>query len=259
MAAGEIALLSPWIFAPLVAGLMSGWRQRRDERKLFLLCLALPPIVVFTLTPLWGARGFPHWTMPGWFFAYPLMGAWVAARRTSPLILRRWALASSALLAAIIGVVVVEAWTGFPLRLLPSLAAKGDPTLEAFDWSDLRQAPLLRPPPPPFVLSTSWRDAGKIALALGPGVPVYVASLDPRGFAFIDDGRRFLGRDGVMIARAADLENAKLAARLAFKETGEPQTFTLTRLGAAAVDLVLIPGKVLTAELPIPYPGAPGH
>ena len=70
------------------------WRARfviwRDERRLFLLCLSLPPIVLFTVTPLWGGRGQPHWAMPGWFFAFALMGAWLDAvrrlhRRASPM------------------------------------------------------------------------------------------------------------------------------------------------------------------------------
>jgi 4-amino-4-deoxy-L-arabinose transferase-like glycosyltransferase len=75
MVLGEVAFLSPWIFAPLVAGMTSAFRHRRDERYLFLLCLSLPPIILFTLTPLWGGRGQPHWAMPGWFFAFPLLGA----------------------------------------------------------------------------------------------------------------------------------------------------------------------------------------
>src|SRR3984957_14090275 len=77
MVLGEVAFLSPWIFAPLVAGIVSAFRHWRDEIPLFLLCLGLPAIVLFSLTPLWGGRGQPHWTMPGWLFAFPLMGAWV--------------------------------------------------------------------------------------------------------------------------------------------------------------------------------------
>ena len=92
---GEIAYLLPWIFAPLIAGLAAAWGRRSDERRLFLLCLALPPIVLFTITPLWGARGLPQWTMPGWFFAFPLMGAWLDERAIDIRALRRWAFISS--------------------------------------------------------------------------------------------------------------------------------------------------------------------
>ena len=186
MALGEIAYLSPWLAAPLAMGLAAAWRKRADPRRLFLLCLALPPILVFTLTPLWGARGLPHWTMPGWFFAFALMGAWAEDRGVSGRALRRWAFASAGLLAAMVAIVSVEAATGWPLRLLPHRPG-ADPTLEAFGWRGLRDAPALRPPPA-FVLAAKWSDAGKIALALGPEVPVFVVSDDPRGWAFVPAG-----------------------------------------------------------------------
>ena len=55
MALGEIAYLSPWLVRAAGDGPGRRVAEARDERRLFLLCLALPPIVVFTLTPLWGA------------------------------------------------------------------------------------------------------------------------------------------------------------------------------------------------------------
>ena len=118
MALGEVAFLSPWILLPLVATLVAALRHWRDERRMFLLCLGLPPIVLFTVTPLWGGRGFPHWAMPGWFFTYALIGAWLNESGVSVGALRRWALLSSALLAAIAGVAVVQASTGWPLLAL---------------------------------------------------------------------------------------------------------------------------------------------
>jgi hypothetical protein len=213
MALGEIAYLLPWIFAALVRGLAAARRKRRNERQFFLFCLAMPPIVLFTLTPLWGARGFPHWTMSGWFFAYPLLGAWLDERATSVNELRRWALVSCGTLAAVGAVFLLQAATGWPLRLLPTWPAVADPTLEVFAWRDLRAAPLLEPAPA-LVLSTHWSDAGKIALALGPKVPIFVLSDDPRGWAFVEDAGRLLGRDGVLIARAAEVPLARAAASL---------------------------------------------
>jgi len=256
MAVGEVAYLSPWFFAPLLIGLAEAWRKRRDERRLFLLCLALPPIVLFTLTPLWGARGLPHWSMPGWFFAFALMGAWVDAQAAADRTLRRWAIVSSGLLAALSAIVVVQASTGWPLRLLP-LRPGADPTLEAFDWRELRDAAALQPAPA-YVLSTHWSDAGKIALALGPDVPVFVISKDPRGWAYVADGAGLLGRDGVLVARPAEVPSARAAAAPSVKETGDPQFCTLTRNGAPAVELALIPVHNLTRRLPVPYPGPHG-
>lgn len=258
MALGEAAYLSPWIFLPLVAGLVVALRHWRDERRLFLLCLSLPPIVLFTVTPLWGGRGMPHWAMPGWFFAYALMGAWLDESRASVPALRRWAFASSALLAAIAGVAAVQASTGWPLLALTGASDLHDPTLEAYPWRDLRKAPIFDQAPR-FVISTKWSDAGKIALALGPRIPVFVLSGDPRGFAFADDSASYVGQSGVIVAPAAELALTLAVARPYFAALGKPQFCTLRRGGRAVIELALIPALGLTRGLPMPYPGAPGR
>ena len=168
-----------------------------DERRLFLVCLALPPILVFTLTPLWGARGLPHWPMPGWFFAFPLMGAWLGEPWAARFRLERWAIASAGLIGAIAVLVVTQAATGWATRLVPLRAGAVDPTLETLDWGALRAAPALRDAA--FVVATKWMEGGKIALALGSRTPVFVFSDDPRGMAFLDDSARFVGRDGAIV------------------------------------------------------------
>jgi hypothetical protein len=258
MALGQIAYLSPWLFVPLVMGLVAAWRKRGDERRFFLVSLALPPIVVFTLTPLWGARGLPHWTMPGWFFVFALAGAWVEDQGIPDRTLRRWALASAGLLAAVAALVSVQAAAGWPLRLLPLRPGVADPTLEAFDWGGLRDAPAPRPPPA-FVLAAKWSDAGKIALALGPEVPVFVVSDDPRGWAFVAGGDGVVGRDGVLVARASDLAAAEAEAAPLARSLGAPQAFGLLRNGEPAVMLALVPVHGLTRRLPLPYPGGAGE
>ena len=256
MVLGEIVYLLPWIFAPLAAGLAEAWRQRSDERRLFLLCLALPPIVVFSLTPLWGARGFPQWTMPGWFFAFPLMGAWLDERAIDVRTLRRWAFISSGVLVTVAAVAALQSSTGWLTRLAPIQFGVADPTLEALDWRGLRDAPAFNPRPA-FVVSAKWSDAGKIAVALGPDIPVFVISGDPRGWAFVKDGGALLGRDGVLVVRTGDLPAELAAAASAFHSVGQPQSWTLTRNGYREIELALVPVKGLTWELPIPYPVAP--
>ncbi len=254
MALGQVAYLSPWLFVPMAAAIVWALRLRRDGRLLFLICLAAPPVVLFTVTPLWGARGLPHWTMPGWFFAFPLLGAWVEARGFTLRILKGYAAASAALLAALAAGTVAEARTGWLARYLPPGAA--DPTLEALDWGGLRSAPLLQPPPA-FVVSTRWSDAGKIALALGPRVPIFVISGDPRGWAFAPSGGDLVGRDGVLILPARDLPAARIALKPYFASLGEARPVTLLRNGAPAVELMLVPAKGLTRPLPPPYPARP--
>ena len=258
MVLGQIAFLSPWIFAPLAAGLTSAIRQRADERRLFLLWLSLPPIALFTVTPLWGGRGQPHWTMPGWFFAFALMGVRLTELGVSAGALRRWASVSSGLLAAIAGIAILQASTGLPWAALTGGSRLADPMLEAFAWSDLGKAPIFDPPPS-FVVDTKWSDAGKIALALGPQTPVFVLSNDPRGWAFLDQSESFVGRSGVIVTQAGDLKATLAAAEPYFAALGQPQFQTLGRRGRAEVELALIPAIGLTRRLPMPYPGATGR
>lgn len=252
MAIGEIAFLSPWLAAPLVAALIDGARRAtRDERRLFLVCLALPTIVVFTLTPLWGARGLPHWTMPGWLFVYPLLGAWLANSAAAAANLRKWAIASAALLAALAVLVVAEAATGFAARLLPPGSAVVDPTLETLDWGALRDAPPIRDAA--FVVATRWMDGGKAGLALGPDKPILVFSDDPRGIAFLADSADFVGRDAAIVV-AWDRREA-VEARLApyFVSLDPPQQVTLRRGGRDEIALAVIPARSLTRAFPLPY------
>jgi 4-amino-4-deoxy-L-arabinose transferase-like glycosyltransferase len=258
MVLGEVAFLSPWIFAPLVAGMASAFRHWQDERYRLLLCLSLPAIILFSLTPLWGGRGQPHWTMPGWFFAFALMGACVDELGVSITTLRRWAFSSSALLVAIAGLVILQTSTGWPLLVLTARSHLADPTLEAFEWRDLAKAPVFEPPPH-FVISTKWSDAGKIALALGPQIPVFVLSNDPRGWAFLDESEGFVGQSGVIVTPAGEVASTLAATKPFFDELGEPRLYTLGRRGRAEVTLALIPASGLTRRLPMPYPGAAGR
>ena len=97
--------------------------------------------------------------------------------------LRRWAFVSSALLLAIAGVAGLQSSTGWPWSILTARTGVVDPMLEGFEWRDLRNAPIFEQAPG-FVIAMKWSDAGKIALALGPRVPVFVLSNDPRGWAY---------------------------------------------------------------------------
>jgi hypothetical protein len=255
---GEIVFLSPWIFAPLVAGLANSFRHWRDQRHMFLLCLSLPPIVLFSLTPLWGGRGQPHWTMPGWFFAFAAMGVWVSDFNPSVKALRRCAFVTTALLVAIAGLAAVQASTGWPWKILAARSSIADPTLETFEWTALKNAPLFHPPPS-FVISTKWSDAGKIALALGPHIPVFVLSNDSRGWAFLDESERFVGQNGVIVATDVEAAPILAVARTLFAKVGQPELFSLGRRGGSEITLVLIPAIGLTHGLPMPYSSAAGR
>jgi hypothetical protein len=144
------------------------------------------------------------------------------------------------------------------LRLMNAAPRLADPTLEAFQWRALRDAPIFRPAPA-FVVSAKWSDAGKIALALGPEIPVLVLSTDPRGWAFLYDSGDFIGRDGVLIVRAGEVQAAVNAAKPYFASIGQAQRLPLGRGGRAEIALALIPVDGLTRPLPIPYSVATGR
>jgi hypothetical protein len=195
--------------------------------------------------------------MPGWFFTFALMGAWLSEHGLSNRALRGWALFSSAVLATLVGVAALQASTVQPFGLMAAGLGVSDPTLEAVGWHDLNKAALLTKPPS-FVVSTKWSDAAKIALVLGPKVPVFVFSNDPRGWAFMDESEKFIGRDAVIVTRAAELGSTLVAAKPYFTALGQPQFAPLGRLGRAEIQLVLIPANGLTRGLPSPYPNATG-
>ncbi|HYC24580.1 MAG TPA: glycosyltransferase family 39 protein, partial [Roseiarcus sp.] len=263
MVLGEIALLSPWVAAPLIGALIAAVRAavrgEDDGRRLFLLCLAAPSIIVFTLTPLWGARGLPHWPMPGWFFAFPLLGAWLVGKEAAGFPLRAWGYSAVGLLALIAVLGVAQADSAALSRALGRDRGEVDPTLEALSWSPLSEAPAFRAVKAgAFVVATKWSEAGKIAQALGPGQATLVFSNDPRGFAFLDDPAQFVGEDAVIVVDRKRLE-ATLASLAAFFERLDPPQFlSFGRSGLDEIDLALVPAHRLLRAYPLPYPSR-GH
>jgi Dolichyl-phosphate-mannose-protein mannosyltransferase len=258
MLLSEIALLSPWIFISLAAGLFAAFRTiargEDDGRRLLLLCLALPPIVLFTVTPLWGARGLPHWPMPGWLFVYPLLGAWVSESASGPQWRRPFAIAATAALALIAALAIAQARTGFLIAFFPRLGDGADPTLESLSWSKVRESPVLRDHGEAFIVATKWTEAGKIAQALGPERPVTVFSDDPRGFAFLADPAAFVGKDAVVIVSQKRLAETIAALTPYFATLGDTQSVTLGRDGRDEIKLALIPARRLLRAYPLPYP-----
>ena len=172
--------------------------------------------------------------------------------------LRRCAFVTTALLVAIAGLAVMQASTGWPWKILAARSRVADPTLETFEWTALKNAPIFDPPPS-FVISTKWSDAGKIALALGPQIPVFVLSNDPRGWAFLDESGRFVGQNGVIVTPAAEAAPILAVAGTLFAKLGQPELYALGRRGRSEIKLALIPATGLTRRLPMPYPSAAGR
>ncbi|HEY2658612.1 MAG TPA: glycosyltransferase family 39 protein [Caulobacteraceae bacterium] len=202
---GQMGLLLPWIFAPLVAAAISAGRAGPSvERRWLCLMLGLPAIVIFTLAPLLGAPTLPHWPMPGWLMLFPLLGellARAAQARTWP---RTWAVASL-LFVLCVGVLAAnDAATGWLGGRFPKAFRRGDPTAETIEWAQLRdtvaQSPILHEPGA-FVAALKWNEAGKIDQAVGDLAPVAVLSSDPRQFGYRHSTRDLIGHDALIVGR----------------------------------------------------------
>jgi Dolichyl-phosphate-mannose-protein mannosyltransferase len=206
---GQLGYLLPWIGVPLlwqlVRGLLTG---PRDGPRWLLCCLAVGPIALFTLISLGGNPGLPHWPAPGYLLLFPLLGDGVARyesrgpreRRTTA----RAITAASVVFVLLVVVAASDVATGWAVRVAPRLFERGDPSLEAVDWRDVRPELMRRgllDGHGELVVATHWIEAAKIGYALGPSIPVLCLSDDPRGFQYAYSPHDFVGRDAVMFVR----------------------------------------------------------
>ena len=253
---GQALWMLPWIFVPLLLAAWQAWRHGpASERSWYCLCLALPAIALFTVTPLWGRLGLPHWQMPGWLMLYPVLGDY-AARRVPPLRIRRYAGASTAALAALTAMLATEAVTGYGRIVAPRLFAHGDPTLDAFEWSQL-PAQLRRlgvPRPRDFVVTTNWIYAGRIDEALHHSVPIVVFGGNPKEFGLRQDPAELLDRVALVIGPADTMQGMAQRLQPYFLSVQPIASLALGRSGLPEIPLTLLRAKRLLR----PMPGATG-
>jgi hypothetical protein len=246
----QVALLSPWIGAPMLAGLAGATRTDADGGARLLLWLAAPPLLLFALLPLIGQRAIPHWFNSGWIFAFPLAGAWLAARGEQAT--RIWSRACAGL-AVLTAALYLPAVIVGPARLL-AFAPSGarDPTRFSYDWRNLDAAAARDIKASDFVVVDNWRVGGRIGVALGPKIPICAFTSDPRGFAFRCDPSEYLGRDALIVTPADD--SAALNRLSAYFESVDPARYIRVGRGDGAERrLSLVRAHVLVRPYPLPY------
>ncbi len=275
--AGQIAWVLPWVWVILAGALFRVLRRRpADDREWFFVCLGLVPIALFSVVSLGGQPGLPHWPAPGYLFLFPLAGNFlfpelqrapmapgtysyarvsgesVSAWHRQQLV--AWSLGSVLAFPPLLAFAASAAITGWPARVAPSLFRKGDPTLEALDWSELRpglDSLGVLASPRTFVAGTSWVQSGKIAYALGPSVPVVCLSADPRGFGYVYDQRAFDGEDAVIIDRLPARHDLMAMYGAYFGQLAPVGRIGIRRDGRAAFDVAVYVGRGFRG----PYPG----
>ena len=204
--AGQSLFIAPWVWAALVASWIAAVRADRSDPKIwFLSCLAVGPIAVFTLVPLWTSGPIMfHWAAPGYLMLFPFLGAAVSRRlRQHARSVQTWlALSTTALctLLLLVGTELRFDWLDavFPLRLnIQSSLMAGS------DWSDLR-AMLgkrgLLAHPNIFMTGTKWNVTGKADYALGGYLPALCLCAEPKEYGVIHPYQRYAGWDGIIIA-----------------------------------------------------------
>jgi 4-amino-4-deoxy-L-arabinose transferase-like glycosyltransferase len=194
--AGEALFVLPWIWLPMMAVFVVALRRGPGEWRGWLMCcLAAPPIAVFAAISAWSSqRVLFHWAAPGYLMLFPLLGDAVARRLGRPVVQR--ALVGTAVFV-VLGMTVVATQVRFDW-LHSVIALEGrDPDIEAVDWTSLR-GEVSRPGM--IVGVPDWRDAGKIAYALGPDVTVVCLNQDARQFGIAWPPTRFIGADMLILA-----------------------------------------------------------
>jgi 4-amino-4-deoxy-L-arabinose transferase-like glycosyltransferase len=228
--AGEALFVLPWIWAPMMQTTIAAMRRGPVDWPAWLLCcLAAPPIVGFALIAAWsGQRVLFHWAAPGYLMLFPLLGQAVARGQSW---LGRRGLIGTAIFAlvtlTVVSVQVRTDWVG------PVMAAtvKRDPDVEGINWISLRDdlaARGLLTQPGLIVGADNWRDAGKIAYALGPDITVLCLNRDARQFGFATDPVADSGKDMLLLVLDhPDRARAALAPLFQRIETLPPSAITL--------------------------------
>lgn len=207
--AGQIGYLLPWIWLLAIWQLIRGLRAGpRDAPRWLLICLAIGPIGLFTLISLGGNPGLPHWPAPGYLLLFPLAGQAIAeyeAKGRREYSATRTSLVSAAaVFVVLVAIAASDIATGWLTRVAPSLFVRGDPSLEAVDWSALRpelEKRGLLSPAARTVATAHWIEAAKVGYALGPRYAIVCLSDDPRGFQFTNPVGRYLDTEMLLLAR----------------------------------------------------------
>ncbi len=253
---GQFLWMGPWVFVPMVVAAYYALRRgRTDARTWYCVCLALPTILLFTLVPLWGDRGLPHWQMPGWLMLFPVLGDHLAREAEVRPLPRRWAVGSAVTLVTVALLIVGHAATGYGRLLAPAVFAKGDPTLEALEWTPLRgelQRRGLLDKPNLFVISDGPIDVAKIDQALHDALPMQVFGASQQ-YAFRYDPKSLLGRDALIVGQDNRTIGIRRALTPYFESIEELPPFAFGRSGMKEIEVRILYGHVLRKPLPSPY------
>lgn len=234
----QAAYLLPWIGLSLAAFLVRGAvGGPGNPRRWMLVCLAALPILIFTGLTVFG-RGLPHWQMPGWLFAIPLLGEALAnAGRVTRRIAAAIAVVTALALAALGTVVTMQArWGSFDVETR-ALFGGSDPTDALLSWEALKPVLAERGLPADdrtFIGTFNWIRAGELNALFGNEIPVVCLCGDARHFDYLNPPAAFEGWTAILIGLPANVES-DVMLRKQFKSLGPVADVSLSKAGRVAV------------------------
>lgn len=201
--AGEALFILPWIWIPLVlCGIAAIRHGPGDADRWLLVCLAVPPILLFCVISLWSHVLF-HWAVPGYLMLFPLLGEAVSRTIRNSRPIRVWLGATAVTVSIGAAFIASEVRFSWLYYVGESFALGNDPDLDAVDWTalktDLRARGLLGRPGL-VVAATRWHDAGKIDYVLGGEATVICLGADPREYGLIARVEDHVGDDALIVA-----------------------------------------------------------
>lgn len=262
---GQALWLLPWIWVPLVWELPKCFRAGPGSKeRWFIAWMAVAPVVLFTVVAAYASIGFHfHWQAPGYLLLFLPLGDTVyrklivGEKRT-----QYWMRGSIAFTCVALLFLTTHSATGWwravgPQWLSEKFGEPDDPTLECLDYWTLSGALAERgllERKDLFLFTNRWFQSGKVDYALGGTMPVFCFNwLDPRGFAFWDQSKNWIGKDAVVVSTKKFLHDP-VAEYGPFFESMEPLgTVDVTRNGYVEEVLYLHLCHNLKKEFPKPY------
>lgn len=247
---GNAGYIWPWTWFVAVVMIVRGAKRRAATAERVFAYFALPPIIVFSLIAMFSSEFLPHWAMPGYVFAFPLVGLWYSELQLRrPRVPGRVLGASMGLLAVLAFLTVAQTNYAAVTR------AVGAPSTGDFGWTLLSYSRLgedfaargIATDPQAFLVTPSWVIAGKAGYDVGPDMPLATPLTDGRHLAIVSDPRLAGRSKGYAVMPVfhgeAEAGRAELVGLFAgrYRVTGEPWTIVQDRDGVPAFDIVVMP------------------
>jgi 4-amino-4-deoxy-L-arabinose transferase-like glycosyltransferase len=202
--AGAAAFLLPWIWAPLVVcGFLALRGGPPDGERWLPVCLASPPLILFTAASLRGNVLF-HWTAPGYLMLLPLLGDAVARRWRTSRAVRVYIVGTAGFVVLGFSLFASEVRFNWLPAVIGEIRLGKDPSLDLVDWTSLRDDLAERgllDRPKLIVAALRWSDAGKIDYALGGRLPVTCLGPDSRQYGLLKRSDDHAGADVLIVTR----------------------------------------------------------